>query len=219
MHSRLHRTILPTLVFAAALLAPSLSPAQTAQVCLASQERAVGNHCKGVSKCYTNAMKKGAALDPACLTRKAGALSFHLAEAEALSNCLVEGAATTVAARVEADMNAVALALTLEGGRCAASKMTALGKECAAFFRCNAIADGSSSTVDPSRLAVHAARLAAAFAKAERKGGCVTSGDGAALEDRVALLVEGTHDLLRGTGTTTTTTTTTSTSTSTVTLP
>ena len=35
------------------------------------------------------------------ILRKAGALSFHLAEAEALSNCLVEGAAASVAARVE----------------------------------------------------------------------------------------------------------------------
>lgn len=219
MVTRFPRSAVLTLGLAAALLIPSLSSAQTAQVCLASQERAVGTECKGVSKCYANALKKGVALDPSCLLRKAGALSFNLAEAEALSHCLVEGAAATVAAQVEADVSTIAAALTLEGGRCAASKMTALGKECAAFFRCNAVADGSSSTVDPSRLAVHAARLAAAFAKAERKGGCVTLGDGAALEGQVSLLVEGVHDLLRGSGTTTTTTTTSTTSTSTVTLP
>lgn len=219
MHTDFQRSIFLTIGLGAALLTPSLSPAQTAQVCLASQERAVGVQCKGVSKCYASAMKKGVALDPACLLRKAGALSFHLAEAEALSNCLVEGAAATVAAQVEADMDAIASALTLEGGRCAASKMTALGKECAGFFRCNAVADGSSSTVDPSCLAVHAARQATAFAKAESKGGCVTFGDGAGLEAQVSMLVEGAHNLLRGSGTTTTTTTTSTTSTSTVTLP
>lgn len=219
MHTRFQRSSFLTFGLAAALLTPSFSSAQTAQVCLASQQRAVGVQCKGVSKCYANAMKKGVALDPACLLRKAGALSFNLAEAEALSNCLVEGAASTVAAQVEADMNTIALALTLQGGRCAASKMTALGKECAAFLRCNAVADGSSSTVDPSRLAVHAARLAVAFTKAESKAGCVTLGDGAVLEGRVSLLVEDARNLLRGSGTTTTTTTTTSTSTSSVTLP
>jgi len=194
----------------------SVSPAQTAQLCLAGQLRAASNTCKAVAKCHAVAFKKGGSA-AACVASRIQRLTPLFAELEALSPCLVEGAASAVASAIAADVADIAAALTPAGGKCAATKMAALGKECAGYLRCYAAAAGDSETVDAGCLAVHESRLARSFTQAEARGGCSTTGDAATLQARVGDTASGAYATLRGTGTTTTVPTTSSTST--VTLP
>jgi len=192
-----------------------MGAAQTAQLCLAGQLRGAGNVCKAVAKCYTVAMKKGGAVDPACVSTHGARLAPIYSELEALSTCLVEGAAGDVVDGFADDVASIASALGLDGGKCAGIKMAALGKECAGYLRCYAAAAASSQDVDPGCLAVHEEKLLKSWNKADAKG-CPAVGDRLTLQGIVGDIAASTFSLLRGTGTTTTTV---GASTSTVTLP
>ncbi|HYC57395.1 MAG TPA: hypothetical protein VEL28_20860 [Candidatus Binatia bacterium] len=191
--------------------------AQTAQLCLAGQLRGASNACKAVAKCYSTAMKKGTAVSEACVSVQSTRLGVIYGEIEALGNCLTSDVSSEVVAAFGDQIEALGTALTLGGGKCAATKMAALGKECAGYLRCYAAGAAMSETVDPSCLAAHEGRLTKSFTKAEAKGGCAVTGDQATLEAMVGDIAAGTYTLLRGTGTTTTVPT--SSSTSTVTMP
>lgn len=192
------------------LLAPGSAHAQTtltAQECLAAQLRAAGNDCAGLAKCYGKAMKTGDPLSTTCLAMQKNALIAAAGEAEAIGNCLVKNEAAGVGDMISIDVDGLGTKLTLTGGRCAGMKIAALGKACAGFLRCNAMADGSSSPLDPACLAAKALRLTASFTRIESHGKCATTGDQMVLETDIAHLVDAVHVVFRGTGTTTTTAT------------
>ena len=192
--------------------------AQTAQACLAQQLRASGKLCKAYARCYALAMKSGDALDPTCFNSATQHLGTRFVEIAELSPgvCLTEGADPAVAVEARNGVDAIAAALTLDGGRCAGKKIGDLGTECAGYLGCYAAGAAASSSVDPDCLAVRQAKLQKTFPRIERKGGCVVNGDRASLEAMVGSLADAVFVILRGTGTTTTTTTTSSSSTSTL---
>lgn len=90
--------------------------------------------------------------------------------------------------------------------RCAKLKRKAAGAKVADKLACNAAAVGRpGGTPDPVCLAKAEQRFQGAFARAERKGGCSTVGDTAAIEARVDACVADLVEQLPASGTTTTT--------------
>ncbi len=69
--------------------------------------------------------------------------------------------------------------------KCAVAKLNAASKKLAAKLRCYQKAVAANGRLHPNCLVVAEATFAAAFARAEAKGGCVTTGDAAAIEMEV----------------------------------
>src|SRR5262245_15388982 len=76
------------------------------------------------------------------------------------------------------------------GARCAASKMNAAGGAAAGAAGCYARALAKGAGVDGTCLAKKQAKLAAAFDRVERRGGCGTNGDAGAIGAMVEAFVD-----------------------------
>ncbi len=74
---------------------------------------------------------------------------------------------------------------------CAAAKRKAVGKCAFETLKCHAEAARRRAFVEPRCRERAEAKLAQAFARAEQRGGCATSGDAGALQAEVDVLVEG----------------------------
>lgn len=73
--------------------------------------------------------------------------------------------------------------------KCAAAKAQAAGKKAAAKLKCHAKAVGKQVAVDTACLSTAEGKFAAAFTKAESKGGCATTGDAGTIEGLVDTFV------------------------------
>jgi len=82
--------------------------------------------------------------------------------------------------------------------KCAVAKLKAANKKVAAKLRCHEKALVEGKRVASACLLAANDRFLVAFAKAELKGGCATTGDQAKIEDRVDGFVAGLLDLLTG---------------------
>ena len=91
------------------------------------------------------------------------------------------------------------------GGKCAVAKLKAAAKKSGAKLACYEKAILKNAAVDPACLAKAEGAFTAAFAKAESKGGCFTTGDTTSVEAQVDACVTGLVTVLPP-GTTTTTT-------------
>lgn len=76
----------------------------------------------------------------------------------------------------------VALAGPTPAQRCASAKLKAGSKKAAAKIKCHDKAILTGGAVDPACLGRAEEKFTAAFAKAELKGGCATTGDASAVE-------------------------------------
>lgn len=190
------------------LILPSASSAQTAQICLSSQNRVAGTLGRGAMRCYVKSMKKVAPVDPACISEREAKLDSKYASTEAASPCLTEPAAAAVWGSIQPLVVSLANSLTTSGGRCASKKMAALGNELKQLLRCYAyVAETSAADVDPQCILSAQSQLTSAFTKYESTYNCVTTGDAAALSADTSTTADTIFSYLRGTGTTTTTTT------------
>jgi hypothetical protein len=194
---------------------PGQGHAQTLQSCLTGQIRYAGTACRGLSKCYVKAMKKGLAVDSDCINEVLAEVQSKYANIESQGDCLVEPAGSMVANMLDSGTSGQASAIT-NGGKCSAGKMGAIGRECKQLLMCYARATEDSSPVDPFCLSKAEAKMSDVFDRMESKYGCNTTGDASARADDNDTMTDGIYTYVRGTGTTTTTT---SMSTSTTTLP
>jgi len=80
--------------------------------------------------------------------------------------------------------------------RCAVAKLKAANKKVATKLRCHEKALLAGKRVSSACLLAADDRFLVAFAKAELKGGCATTGDQSEIENRVDALVEGLLDTL-----------------------
>jgi hypothetical protein len=97
-------------------------------------------------------------------------------------------------------------ARTDPGTRCAASKVRATRMKIAAKLACHERALTRSGSVDQACLAKAEAAFARAFARAEARGGCATTGDVGAMEAKVDSFIADVVSELPATTSTTTTT-------------
>src|SRR5262249_8166580 len=82
-------------------------------------------------------------------------------------------------------------AATGPAASCLAAKRKAVGKCAFEMLKCHAEAARRSVFVEPRCRERAEARLAQAFARAEQRGGCATSGDAGALQAEVDMVLEG----------------------------
>ncbi len=82
--------------------------------------------------------------------------------------------------------------------KCAVAKLNAANKKVAATLRCYEKAFVRGKRVSSACLLAADDHFLVAFAKAELKGGCATTGDQAELKDRVDMFVTGLLDTLTG---------------------
>ena len=97
--------------------------------------------------------------------------------------------------------------------QCAASKQKAAAKKLSDKVKCHGVAIKKGVAVDPACLTKAETKFDAAFAKAELKGGCATTGDAAAVEAFIDGVLSDLLAALPGAGGVTTTTSTTTTTT------
>jgi plastocyanin len=185
-----------------------------AQKCTGAKMKAAAKKVSGKLACYAKAASKNVPVDDACLGKAETTFTTAFSKAESKGGCLTVDDASAVEANISAFVQSEATAIpsggTKDGGKCASSKLKAAGIKAMAKLLCNAKAATKNIPVDPACLTKANTNLTKAFAKAEKKGGCVTTGDAAAVEQAVdALVAQVVSQLTAGGGPTTTTTTTT----------
>ena len=162
------------------LLGSGPARAQTAeQRCAASKIEAAGKKAACLLKLDARTAK--GAPPPAgtaqhCEDRLSSPTSGAFARAEAHGGCAVTGDAPTVEGQVDDFVASVDSVLEVgTPNACQSAKLKAAGKDA----QCVLTADGRTAAgrSDPGALQACGDKLATAFAKAEARGGCATSGD------------------------------------------
>ena len=212
----LHRGL--TLCILGALVLGNGTPAAAkptpAQKCTAAKLKASAKKLSAKLACYAKAASKNAPVDDGCLGTAETNFRTAFSKAELKGACITNGDATPVEAGIEAFVQSLVTALpdggTKSGGKCASGKRKAAGKKAMAMLLCYAKTATKSMPVDSACLGKASANLGKAFTKAEKKGGCITTGDAMAVEDAVDAIVAQVVAELTGSVTTTTTTTTSS---------
>jgi plastocyanin len=195
---------------------PAAAKPTPAQKCTGAKMKAAAKKVASELGCYAKAASKNVQVDSVCLGNAGTAFMTAFSKAELKGGCLPIGDAGTVEATIDAFVQSEATALPPgeTGGKCASSKRKAAGSKAKAQLLCNAKAATKSIAVDLACLSKAGANLTKAFTKAEKKGGCVTTGDARTVEQAVdALVAQVVAQLTGGAGTTTTTTTTAATTT------
>src|SRR5262249_12988687 len=174
----------------------------------------------GKLACYAKAASKNLPVDDGCLGKAETTFTTAFSKAESKGGCLPVGDASAVEANITAFVQSEATAIpsggTKDGGKCASSKLKAAGINAMAKLLCNAKAATKNIPVDTACTGKANTNLTKAFAKAEKKGGCVTTGDAGTVEPAVdALVAQVVSQLTTGGGPTTTTTSTTTAATTT----
>jgi plastocyanin len=184
--------------------------------CLSAKLKASAKKAVVKVGCYAKAAKKQKPLDPACPTKAETAFTKAVAKAEGKGGCASVGDAPALEATIDEFVDAVVTALpdggTKPGGKCTASKANASAKYASAELLCHAKAAMKGVGVDAECIEKAEAAFEKAFAKAEQKGDCATTGDVDALDATADEFVDDVlADLTPGASTTTTVVGTTST--------
>ncbi len=211
LHRGLTLFILGALVLGAG--SPVAAKPTPTQKCTAAKVKAAAKKLSAKLACYAKAATKNAPVDDECLGKAETSFRTAFSKAESKGGCITSGDATAVEAGIEAFVQSLATALpdggTKDGGKCASGKRKAAGKKAMAKLLCYAKSATKNVPVDAGCLGKAEANLEKAFSKAEKKGGCTTSGDAATVEDAVDAIVAQVVAQLTTPPTTTTTATTT----------
>src|SRR5215468_1084171 len=189
----LHRGLALCIVGALVLNAgtPVAAKPTPAQKCTAAKLKAAAKKLSAKLACYAKAASKNAPVDDGCLGKAETAFRTAFSKAESKGGCIPNGDATPV--EVEDFIQSLVTALpdggTKAGGKCAAGKRKAAGKKAMAQLLCYARTATKNVPVDAACLGKASANLGKAFSKAEKKGGCATTGDAGAVEDAVDAIV------------------------------
>jgi plastocyanin len=220
--TKVHRGLVVSLMaFVLGAGLPADAKPTPAQKCTGAKMKAAAKKVSAKLACYAKAASKNLPVDDACLGKAETTFTTAFSKAESKGGCVTVGDAsaveTNITAFVQSEATAIPSGGTKDGGKCASSKLKAAGVKAMAKLLCNVKAATKSIPVDPDCLAKAGANLSKAFAKAEKKGGCMTTGDAGTVELAVDALVAQVVSQLTGGGPTTTTTTTTTAATTTTT--
>ena len=196
---------------------PAAAKPTPAQKCTGAKMKAAAKKVTAKLACYAKAASKTLPVDDACLGKAGTTFTTAFSKAESKGGCVTVGDRGTVEATIDSFAQSEATAIppgeTKDAGKCASSKLKATGTKAMGELLCNAKAATKNIPVDPDCLGKAGANLTKAFAKAEKKGGCVTTGDAGTVEQAVDALVAQVVAQLTSAGSPTTTTTTAATTT------
>lgn len=171
------------LLLAALGFALALTPAAArANQCAGAKLGAVAKAASCLLALEGKEARSGAPPDPAKLERCKDKLAKAFAKAEAKPPCPTTGDAPAIQSRVDTLVAAADTALSVDlPNRCQASKERATGKAASCLVRLRAKRAAKDLPADPAKVEACEDKLAAAFAKAERKPTCGTTGDAPAI--------------------------------------
>jgi hypothetical protein len=183
---------------------PARGAALTVSKCQAGKHRCVARLVAGLLGCQATADAKGAA-DAACTQKQQARFAGGsrpakgcFAKLEAKGGCKTTGDAAALgsAAGTFADAVGAALDPSRTASACAAGKARCVRKKTAGLLACHAKAE-LKGTLDPACVAKQKKRFdggpkpaKACFAKLEKKGACLTTGDAVAEETQVDTFVD-----------------------------
>jgi len=207
--------VLGAAALAALLTIVMTAGAQGPNKCLAGKNKCVSKKMQGLLKCHNKAEKKGLALDPACTQKvidkfDGGAFPAKgcVAKLELKNDgpCVTTGDESALESKVDAFV--LDVVQELDPGfpapilnSCSAGKKNCVRKKTAALLKCHekAVKAGAPATVDPvctqkamDKFDGGLNPAKGCFAKLEAKfpGGCLSTGDTAALEAKVDAFVD-----------------------------
>ena len=170
-------------VAASSHVAAALAPARH---CAATKLKAAGVTASGLLGCHARAVKRGAAVEAACLAKVHGKLTSAFSRVEAKGGCARNGGASALTSALDAFVTSVATALadggTADGRRCAAIKLKATGRKTSTKLGCHARATSKVAAIDSDCLAKAEVKFASAFAAADARYVCAAEGDAATIE-------------------------------------
>jgi len=149
------------------------------QICAGAKQKAAGKAAVASLTCHAKAATKGIGTDPTCLAKVDAKLATAFAKAESRGGCDPTGDAGAIDALLGSSVDAIVLALRplTDANRCAGLKLKATGKNAQKTLACHARATGRGLDVDPACLAKTETHFVNAFAKAEGRPPCLTTGD------------------------------------------
>ena len=196
---------------------PAAAKPTPAQKCTGAKMKAAAKKVASTLACDAKAASKNVQVDTVCLGNAGTAFTTAFSKAELKGGCPTVSDVGTVEATIDAFARSEATAIppgeTKDGGKCASSKLKAAGAKGKAMLLCNATAATKNLPVDLACLGKASVNLTKVFSRAEKKGGCVTTGDAGTVEPAVDALVSQVVAQLTGGAATTTTTTTAATTT------
>src|SRR5436309_6435286 len=203
------------LVLVALLLVAATPPASGSprEPCASLKTMAAGTEAAAKLRCQAKAATSASAgVSLHCVARAEAKLRAAFGRAERGGGCGTTGDATTVAALVDAFVSAVVRSVppgTARGGRrCAAAKLTSVGKTAARRLECHARALRIGVPVVAACLEDTSLHFAREVRTAEGKSGCAVAGDEATLEASIDVFTAVVLAALTSPGSVTTTTTT-----------
>ncbi|HEY2389041.1 MAG TPA: hypothetical protein VGK30_18965 [Candidatus Binatia bacterium] len=171
--------------------------------CAAAKIKAVGKKASCLLALDSEVADKGVAADPTKVQKCKDGLVTAFDKLEAKGNCITSGDASSIEAAIDGFTADVDAALNAAGppssNKCQAAKIKAAAAKtsCLLGLKAKAAATGNIlEPLDPAKVAKCLAKYATAFSKLEDKGGCVTSGDAAAIEGKIDTFVDGTTSAL-----------------------
>ena len=178
--------------------------AQTVNACIGKKIACVATFAGALEGCYAKAAKGGKALDPSCTLKAAekfgGATKGCIAKAEKKGGCVTTSDTGALAASVNDLVADLVAALdpgfpTLVKNKCTGGKHGCVATKVKGLLKCR-VAAAKKGTLDATCVQKAIAKFdggpkpeKACFTKLESKGGCVTTGDLAALETRADAFV------------------------------
>ncbi len=163
--------------------------------CQGAKAKAVGKKAACVLGLDAKLVGSGTPIDSAKLAKCRAKVGAAYSKLESRGGCGTTGDATAIENKVDAFADDVTTELS-QGtlpNKCQGAKVKAAGKKAACVLGLTAKLVGSGTPIDQAKLAKCRAKVGAAYSKLESKGGCTTTGDASAIEDKIDAFVDDVH--------------------------
>jgi hypothetical protein len=165
--------------------------AQAQNKCAGAKIKAACKKAQCILGLEAKSCSGGAPVDPAKLAKCISKYTSTFSKLEAKGGCLTTGDVQDIEDKVDAFVADVDTELCTggPGGKCAATKIKAAGKKQCCLLGLEAKQASTGDPIDPAKAQKCRDKFAQAFAKADAKGGCDTTGDAQDIEDKVDAFV------------------------------
>jgi hypothetical protein len=154
--------------------------------CEGAKEKATGKLAGGILKCQGKNASKALTTD--CNAANDPKLAASFSKAESKPPCATTGDAGSITTQTHTFAASIVSALWVDSptaDKCAGSKIGAASKKASGLLGCQAKAAAKSLPLDPACVSKVTGKFSAAFAKAESKPPCATTGDEGTIETDV----------------------------------
>jgi len=158
--------------------------------CQGDKIKAAGKKAKCKLSLEAKQASSGDPIDPLKIAKCEGKFSQAFAKAEGPGNtCTTLGDAAEIESKIDLIVAELDGVLTRGANKCQSSKLKAAGKKASCLLGLESKQAASGDPIDPTKQAKCLSKFSQAFAKAEAKPPCKTTGDAADIEARVDNLV------------------------------